>query len=49
MQFGPQNPPLKVPTEEDALTFLARTLRDTKENLGNYGYDVYLPKSSIFT
>ena len=41
--FGNQNPPPKIPTEEDALTFIVRALRDTKANLGNYGYEVYMP------
>ncbi len=43
MQFGYQNPPPKIPTEDDALNFLVRALRDTKQNLGNYGYEVYMP------
>ena len=43
MQFGPQNPPPKIPTEEDALNFIVRALRETKGNLGNYGYEVYMP------
>ena len=42
MMFGYQNPPVKVPNEEDALTFIVRALRDPKENLGNYGYEVYM-------
>ena len=42
-QFGFQNPPPKIPTEEDALNFIVRALRDPKENFGNYGCDVYMP------
>jgi len=44
MQFGNQNPPPKIPTEDDALNFIVRALRDTKQNLGNYGYEVYMPQ-----
>ena len=44
MQFGPQNPPPKIPTEDDALNFIVRALRDTKENVGNFGCDVYMPQ-----
>ncbi len=43
MQFGPQNPPIKIPTEEDSLNFIVRALRDTKVSLRDYGYDVSLP------
>jgi hypothetical protein len=44
MSFGNQNPPLTIPNEEDAFHFIVRALRDTTENLENYGYKVYLPK-----
>jgi hypothetical protein len=42
VQFGYQNPPPKIPTEEDALCFIVRALRDTKVALRDYGYDVSL-------
>ena len=40
MRFGNQNPPLTIPTEEDAFHFIVRALRDTTENCQNYGYEV---------
>ena len=48
MSFGYQNPPPTIPTQEDALTFIVQTLRDTKENLEDYEvhmtriFDLYL-------
>jgi hypothetical protein len=46
--FGHQNPPPTVPTQDDALTFIVQTLRDTKANLEDYHvnmtriFDLYL-------
>ncbi len=44
MLTGNQNPPLKIPTEEDAFHFIVRALRDTTARLCHYGYEVYMPR-----
>ena len=47
MMFG-QNPPPTIPTQEDALSFIVQTLRETKDNLEDYEvrmtriFDLYL-------
>ena len=45
MLTGNQNPPLKIPTEEDAFHFIVRALRDTTARLCHYGYEVYMEDS----